>query len=113
MEQYEVIVSLTFKKEFHKLPNDLKETVHKHLGRLKGQLIGLPLKHDLAGFWSIHFYQNRYRIIYQKDDNTLKILAMHVGKRTDSYYKKLSEEARKLKSQLGQGDSLTLPDLGK
>jgi len=111
MAQYEVIVSPKFKKEFEKLPKDIQKIAKKKLETLQNMLIGVPLKYDLVGFYSIHFFRNKYRIIYTKEDDILKILAVHVGKRTGDFYKKFSEELKRRRLQLRQGDSSSISDL--
>lgn len=113
MVKYEVIVSPKFQKEFYKLPKEIQKIARKQLEKLQYKIIGEPLKYELVGFFSIHFFGNRYRIIYSKEDDILKILAVHIGKRTDDFYKKFKEELKKRRSQLREGDSLSLSDLSK
>jgi addiction module RelE/StbE family toxin len=95
MGNYEVIVSPEFKKEFYKLPNDLQERVRKILNKLETRSTGSSLKGNLKGFYSVHFNNNHYRLIYIKDDQIIKIMAVHVGKRTNDFYKKFGEEIKR------------------
>lgn len=92
--QYKVILSPEFRKEFKKLPSNIQERVRKILSRLEYMLIGEALKYDLKGFYSVHFENNRYRLIYAKEDAMIEVLALHVGKRTGDFYKKFSEELK-------------------
>ena len=72
MIEYKVIISPYFKREFYKLPKEIQEIARKDLYKLQYKLIGEPLKYELKGFYSIHFFRNKYRIIYSKEDNVLK-----------------------------------------
>lgn len=95
METYEVIVSPEFKKEFYKLPNTIQERVRKILKKLETRPTGSPLKWNLKGFYSVHFNNNHYRLIYVKEDKIIKIMALHVGKRTNTFYKEFEDEIRR------------------
>ncbi len=96
MVDYEVKASPEFKEQLHTLEKHLQE-------RVKKILIKLPtrnwrkdaLKGDLKGFYSYHFEKNKYRIIYRVEDHIFKILAIHVGKRTDDFYKELKKYLKK------------------
>ncbi|MBA7629436.1 hypothetical protein ES703_36935 [subsurface metagenome] len=92
---YQVIVSPGFKKEFYKLPNTIQERVKKILKKLEINLCGDPLQGDLQGFYCIHFENNKYRLIYVKEDNILKVMAIHIGKRTNRFYKEFKEELKR------------------
>jgi len=92
---YHVVVSPKFQKEFENLPKHLQERVRKLLKELETRLIGEPLKYDLKGFWSKHFEGNRYRLIYHKEETTIEVLAVHVGKRTNDFYTKFGEELKR------------------
>lgn len=83
---YEVIISLEFRKCFKKLEKRLQERVKKILNNLEERLIGEALKGDLVGFYSVHFENNKYRLIYFKENSRIEILALHVGKRTNKFY---------------------------
>lgn len=99
MVTYEVIVAPEFQKEFYDLEKYLQEIVRKILKRLETQLCGEPLSGDLNGFYCKHFDGNHYRLIYAKEDVVLKILAVHVGKRTNDFYDKFKEELKRRKKQ--------------
>jgi addiction module RelE/StbE family toxin len=83
---YEVVLTSAFKKAFRGLEKRLQKRVRKILEILKTRLIGEALKGDLKGFYSVHFERNKYRLIYQKEDDCIEVLAVHVGKRTDKFY---------------------------
>ena len=92
---YQVIISPEFKKEFYKLEKYLQERIKKILKKLETRLSGEALQGDLRGFYSVHFERNHYRLIYVKEDNILKIMAIHVGKRTNRFYKEFKEELKR------------------
>lgn len=95
MITYEVIVSPEFKKEFYKLPSSIQERVRKILKKLGTRPTGSPLKWNLKGFYSVHFNKNHYRLIYVKEDRIIKIMALHVGKRTNTFYKEFEDEIKR------------------
>jgi addiction module RelE/StbE family toxin len=86
---YQVVLTLHFRKMLSKLDSELQKRVKKVLHDLEGSLVGEALIGDLKGYYSVHFEHNRYRLIYYKEDDKLEILAVHVGKRTDSFYNEL------------------------
>ena len=92
---YEVIVSKEFNKSFKKLQKKLQERVRKILKKLEKHLIGIPLKGDLQGFYSVHFERNKYRLIYFKEKDIIQVLVVHVGKRTTNFYEEFKKELRK------------------
>lgn len=87
--EYKVEVSPEFQREFYTLEKNLQERVRKILKKLETRPSGSPLRYELKGFYSVHFENNHYRLIYFKEDNILKILALQVGKRTNVFYKDL------------------------
>jgi len=97
MIKYEVIISPKFEKEFRKLSKNLQERVRKILKKLETRPTGSILTGDLIGFYCVHFERNHYRLIYAKEDNTIKILAVYVGKRTNRFYKEFKEELKRRK----------------
>jgi addiction module RelE/StbE family toxin len=88
---YTVEVSPEFQKEFDKLERYLQERVRKILKKLETNHCGDPLKGDLKGFYSVHFENNHYRLVYNKEDNTINVMVIHVGKRTNDFYKNIKE----------------------
>lgn len=95
MVKYEVIVSPEFRKEFYKLPKNIQERVRKILKKLETRATGSPLKWNLKGFYSVHFNSNHYRLIYVKEERIIKIMALHVGKRTNTFYKEFEDEIKR------------------
>lgn len=97
MSEFEVIVSPEFQKEFYKLEKHLQERVRKILKKLEDYHCGEKLVGDLKGFYSVHFERNHYRLIYAKEDGMIKILAVHVGKRTNNFYEDFKAELKRRK----------------
>lgn len=102
METYEVIVSPEFKKEFYKLPSPIQERVRKILKKLESRPTGSPLKWNLKGFYSVHFNNNHYRLIYVKEEKIIKLMALHVGKRTNTFYKEFENEIKRRSKELSK-----------
>ncbi|OGJ20888.1 hypothetical protein A3K73_09300 [Candidatus Pacearchaeota archaeon RBG_13_36_9] len=98
MITYKVETSPEFQKQFYKLDRVLQERVRKILDSLpfrnwkQDALAG-----DLKGFYSHHFEDNHYRIIYTVQDYILKILAIWVGKRKENFYKDLRNYLKRTK----------------
>lgn len=86
-----VIVEYTpkFKKLFYKLPINIQEIARKVLDRLEQQPFGDRLTGSLRDSYSIHFYGNRYRIVWTKVND--KIIVYYIGKRTDHFYEDVSK----------------------
>jgi len=60
--------------------------------KIKGTLHS-PLGRDLKGYISIHFCDNKYRLIYQETKDNLKIFLPSVGKRSNGrdFYEKFKD----------------------
>jgi len=78
-----------FKKLFYKLPTNIQELARKVLNKLEQQPFGNRLTGSLRESYSIHFYGNRYRIIWTKIND--KIIVYYIGKRTDHFYEDVSK----------------------
>lgn len=89
---YKVILSQLFEKNLAKLEKRIQERVFKILKRLETQLIGIPLHADLRGFYCVHFERNKYRLIYHRRDDTVEVLVVHVGKRTERFYQEFKRD---------------------
>jgi len=92
MVEYQVEASPEFKEKLHSLDKGVQNRAKKELKKLptrnhKSNL----LKGDLSGFYSQHFWNNKYRIIYRIEDHILKILAIWIGKRNDNFYNDLKK----------------------
>ena len=99
LSMYKVVYSELFEKELCSLEKSIQERVRKILIILETRLIGIPLKGDLKGFYSVHFERNRYRLIYTVSKTAIQVLVVHVGKRTERFYADFQKK-RWLTSQL-------------
>ena len=96
MNRYTVVLSLEFKKEFYKLSKQIQKIAKAQLKKLEtNPKKGIRLKHELFEFYSLHFFRNKYRIIYTIEEDVVRVLAVHIGKRTKDFYKKLLDNLRK------------------
>lgn len=78
-------LTLTFQKNFEKIPNKIQPQVKKSLGKLsKNPHSGKKLKGALEGEWSIRI--GNYRIIYFIDDEE-NIWLETIRHRKDAYNK--------------------------
>lgn len=98
MVRYKVEASPEFKEQLYSLQKNLQERVKKILKKLPDRNWRKDaLKGDLKGFYSYHFEKNKYRIIYRVEDYIFKILAIHIGKKTDNFYKTLKKYLKRTK----------------
>lgn len=99
MSKYYVEASPEFKEQLGKLDNGVQIRVKKELENLPNRNHKHDaLRGDLAGFYSHHFWNNQYRIIYVIENQVLKILAIWVGKKNDEFY----EDVKKYLKRTGQ-----------
>ncbi len=82
--EYELSV---FEDDIPKLPKNIrgriKETIERKLTIAPDQF-GKPLRHKLAGYWSLRV--DIYRIIYTIDHATKTVLITEIGHRQDIYH---------------------------
>lgn len=89
---YSVIKSPEFQEQLEKLDRGIQNEAQKSIERLPNRNHKKDaLKGNLAGFYSHHFFNNKYRIIYRINDHQLQILAISIGKRDDNFYKSLGK----------------------
>lgn len=97
MVEYEVEISPLFKEKFEKLDNGVQIRAKKELKNLpKRNHKKEALKHELVGFYSHHFWNNKYRIIYTIEKNILKIIALWIGKKNDDFYNDVKKHLKKI-----------------
>jgi len=101
----EIELTKDFKKDFANLPEDIKPLVIEILKKLEyneimEETIHSTLKRDLKGYISIHFHNNKYRLIYREHKNKLKLIALRIGQRSNGgdFYEKFKKykELRKV-----------------
>jgi|GEM_PF-3306885 len=94
----DVIATKRFNKDFDNLDDLIKNLVREIIkgleygDKIKGTLHS-PLGRDLKGYISIHFCDNKYRLIYQETKDNLKIFLPSVGKRSNGrdFYEKFKD----------------------
>ncbi len=97
MFEYKVEVSPLFKEKLKKLDNSVQVRAKKEVKNLpQKNHKNEALKGDLIGFYSHHFWNNKYRIIYTIEKNVLKILALWLGKRDDNFYDDIKKYLKKI-----------------
>ena len=92
-----------FVKDFNILPGDVKVLVREILKSLEyGNVVKgtfhVRLKGDLKIYTAIHFWNNKYRLVYRHTKSKLKIIVLMVGKRSngEDFYEKF-KRYRKLR----------------
>ena len=99
----DVELTKDFVKNFNNLPEDVKVLVREILKSLeygnnvKGTF-HVRLERDLKIYTAIHFWNNKYRLIYRCTKSKLKVIVLMVGKRSNSedFYEKF-KRYRKLR----------------
>jgi len=94
---YPVEVSPLFQEKLKQLDKGVQDRAKKELEHLpyrnhKNE----ALKYELVGFYSHHFWNNHYRIIYIIEDNILKILALWIGKKDDNFYNEVKAYLKRI-----------------
>jgi len=63
---------------------------------IEPDLIGKPLSHELAGYWSARAAGQRYRIVYTLDKGNAKVTIIAIGIRKEGGKKDIYQLAKKL-----------------
>lgn len=99
MVEYKVEISPLFQEKLEGLDNSVQIKAKKELKNLPNRNHkNEALKGDLVGFYSHHFWNNKYRIIYTIEKNILKILALWIGKKNDDFY----DDVKKYLNKIGK-----------
>jgi mRNA-degrading endonuclease RelE of RelBE toxin-antitoxin system len=107
IKKYTVLVSFEFERELKKLSKDMQEMAKKRLKELEiNPWKGIPLKYGLAGFFSLHFHRNKYRVIYSIEERVVKVLVLAIGKRTDDFYKKFEKGLDRRRKKLKDSEAV-------
>ena len=97
MVDYMVEVSPLFQEKLQRLDKGVQTRAKKELANLPNRNHKKEaLKYELVGFYSHHFWNNKYRIIYTIEKNILKILALWVGKKDDNFYEDVKKYLKKI-----------------
>jgi len=82
--QYKTIFTKSFKKEFRKLPNGIREIILKTLEKtIANPYAGKQLSGKLEGLW--RYRAGKYRVIYMIDERESAIVFLDVGLRKSIY----------------------------
>jgi len=83
---YDVLLIRAAQDDYNSLDGTIKKqvkaqlrklTVNPELGRPLGNKMGL----DLTGYCSLHFYGNKYRIVYKIDGGKKQVVVVGIGRR--------------------------------
>ena len=84
--RYEVLLIKAAQDDYNKLDGTIKKqakaqllklTVSPELGKPLGKKMGL----DLTDYRSLHFYGNKYRIVYKIDEDKKHVIVAGIGRR--------------------------------
>jgi len=86
---YSVRFTASAADDFSDLDGSVKKVALNQLEKLErhpraGQQLANKVGCDLSAFRSLHFRDNRYRIVYRVEENTRQILVIGIGKRESS-----------------------------
>jgi mRNA-degrading endonuclease RelE of RelBE toxin-antitoxin system len=88
------------KDDYEKLDPSIQQRVKNQFRKLKekpelGSSCGHKMGYDLTGYRSLHFYGNKYRIIYEIVELEKKVRIWGIGKREQGkVYRMVGERAR-------------------
>ena len=92
------------KADFEKLDPSIQRRVKVQFRKLQekpqlGPSCGHKMGYDLTGYRSLHFYDNKYRIIYEIVEVEKKVRIWGIGKREHGkVYRMVNERVRKLEA---------------
>ena len=84
--RYEVLLIKAAQDDYNSFDGPIKKqaeaqlrklTVSPELGRPLGKKMGL----DLTEYRSLHFYGNKYRIVYKIDEGKMRVIVAGIGRR--------------------------------
>ena len=83
---YEVLLIKDAQQDYNSLDGAIKKQAKTQLGKLKvspelGQPLGKKLEMDLTGYRCLHFYKNKYRIVYKVDEEKRQVIVAGIGRR--------------------------------
>jgi len=83
---YEVLLIRAAQQDYDRLDGTIKKQGKTQLGKLKfspelGHLLGKKLEMDLIGYRCLHFYKNKYRIVYKVDEEKRQVIVVGIGRR--------------------------------
>ncbi len=84
--QYEVVLIKVAQDDYNGLDRTIKKQAKAQLGKLTvspklGRTLGKKMGLDLTDYRSLHFYGNKYRIVYKVDDGKRRVIIVGIGRR--------------------------------
>jgi len=88
--QYEVLLIKAAQDDYNSFDGTIKKqakaqlrklTLSPELGRPLGKKMGL----DLTEYRSLHFYGNKYRIVYKVDEGNRRVIVVGIGRRESAH----------------------------
>jgi len=83
---YEVLLIKAAQQDYDDLDGAIKKQAKIQLRKLRvspelGQLLGKKMGLDLTGYRCLHFYRNKYRIVYKVDEGKRRVIVAGIGRR--------------------------------
>ena len=83
---YEILLIKATQDDYNKLDGTIKKQAKAQLLKLTvspelGQPLGKKMGLDLTGYCSLHFYGNKYRIVYKVDEGKKQVVVVGIGLR--------------------------------
>lgn len=83
---YEVLLIKAAEDDYNNLDGTIKKQAKAQLGKLTvspelGWPLGKKMELDLTGYRCLHFYGNKYRIVYRVDEGKRQVIVVGIGRR--------------------------------
>lgn len=83
---YDVLLIRAAQEDYDSLDGAIKKRAKIQLQKLKfspqlGQPLGKKMNLDLTGYRALHFYGNKYRIVYKLDKGKRRAIVVGIGRR--------------------------------
>ena len=84
--RYEVLLIKAAQDDYNGLDGTIKKQAKAQLLKLTvspelGQPLGKKMGLDLTDYRSLHFYKNKYRIVYKVDEEKRRLIVAGIGRR--------------------------------
>ena len=83
---YEVVLIKAAQDDYNGLDGTIKKQAKAQLGKLivspeLGRILGKKMGLDLTDYRCLHFYGNKYRIVYKVDKRKRRVIIAGIGRR--------------------------------
>jgi len=83
---YEVLLIKAAQQDYNSLDGTIKKQAKGQLRKLEvspelGRLLGKKMGLDLTDYRCLHFYGNKYRIVYKVDEAKRQVIVVGIGRR--------------------------------